>query len=71
MLTWLIRGVVAGAVAGVSYVVGRRRGGKAVAQQMLTDRALGRKVITRLAEVHGVELMSMFEVDGDPAGPPA
>jgi hypothetical protein len=69
MLTWLIRGVVTGAVVGVSYVVGRRRGGRAVAREMASNPTLGRQVIDRLARIHGVVLSDLFETDDGDAGP--
>jgi hypothetical protein len=63
MFTWLIRGVVAGVVAGVSYAVGRRRGGQAVARHMIADPAVGRAVIDRLAIVHGIDLSELIKID--------
>jgi hypothetical protein len=64
MHKWIVRGIVAGVVAGVSYVAGRRKGGQVVARQMVADPKLGRRVIERLARVHGVELSELFEVEG-------
>lgn len=66
-MLWLLRGIVVGVAAGVGYLAGSRRGAKQVAEQLMTDKDLGRQVLEKLASLHGAKL-SMFEAT-QPAPP--
>lgn len=63
MLKWAVGTLIAGVVGGVSYVVGRHRGGRQIARRMLDDRTVGRQVLERLAAVHGAKL-ELFDMPG-------
>lgn len=62
-MLWVIRIVCVGGAAAVAYVLGERRGGRKVADQLREDPELGRRVLEELAPRCGARL-EFFDVGG-------
>lgn len=61
MFKLLIGAGVAAASAGVAYVVGRRRGGAAVHDLLVSDRQFALLVMEKLATRHGGVKLELFD----------